>query len=383
MKLILSLFTLTLTGMSTLSVNAETKNYNKIYESEGQKFTVETLTQQEDVIWGFDFLSPKDIIFTERKGALKRFHLDSKKIENISGLPKVAAIGQGGLLDVRVLPQDAKRVYLTYTAPAEKKQTTTALAVATLDGSNLKDLKTIFTAHAATSESIHYGSRIEFDDKGYLWITIGDRNTRKNVQSLEYHNGKTIRLKLDGSIPQDNPFVKNKSARPEIWSLGHRSPQGLVRNPQTGDLWLSEMGPRGGDELNLIKPGFNYGWPEVTYGREYWGPKIGVQQKEGTEPPITYWVPSISPSGMTYYNSTVFPKWQGNLFLANLSSTHLRRLAMEGHRIAKQEELLSELGLRIRNVRPGPDGFLYLSTDEGHLMRLVPATSEKAVNSKN
>lgn len=382
MKLIRSLFTLTLTGISSFTVNAQTKN-NKVYESEGQKFTVETLTQQEDVIWGFDFLSPKEIIFTERKGALKRFHLDSKKIENISGLPKVEAIGQGGLLDVRVLPQDAKRIYLTYTAPAEKKQTTTALAVATLDGSTLKDLKTIFTAHSPTSESIHYGSRIEFDDKGHLWTTIGDRNTRKNVQSLEYHNGKTIRLKLDGSVPHDNPFVKNKSARPEIWSLGHRSPQGLVRNPQTGDLWLTEMGPRGGDELNLIKPGLNYGWPEVTYGREYWGPKIGVQKKEGTEPPITYWVPSISPSGMTYYNSTVFPKWQGSLFLANLSSTHLRRLAMEGHRIAKQEELLSELGLRIRNVRPGPDGFLYLSTDEGHLMRLVPATSEKAVNTKN
>lgn len=383
MKSLVLRIALTLICTASFQASAQTKNNDKIYESEGQKFRVETLTQQEDVIWGFDFISTKEIIFTERKGALKRLNIENKKVDTVSGAPKVQAIGQGGLLDVRVLPQDSKRIYFTYTTPAEKKQTTTAIAMGTLEGNTVKDLKTIFTAHALATESIHYGARIEFDDKGHLWTAIGDRNTRKNVQSLEFHNGKTIRLKVDGSVPNDNPFVNTKTARPEVWSLGHRSPQGLVRNPQTGDLWLTEMGPRGGDELNLIKPGLNYGWPEVTYGREYWGPKIGVQQKEGMQPPTTYWVPSISPSGLAFYNSTVFPKWQGSLFLANLSSTHLRRLAMDGHKVAKQEELLSDLGLRIRHVRPGPDGFLYLSTDEGHIMRLVPATSEKVGGARN
>lgn len=344
---------------------------SKVYESEGQRFQMETLTQQKDVIWGFDFLSDGRIIFTERSGALKIFDPKTTAVSVIKGSPKVWAHGQGGLLDVRVHPKTGDKIYLTYSEPVGKGATT-ALASAKLAGTDLQDFKKLFSAHESNSNDIHFGSRIEFDGNNHVFITVGDRNERPQVQNLSYHIGKTIRLHEDGSVPSDNPFVNQKDAKPEIWSLGHRSPQGLVRHPVTGDLWLAEMGPRGGDELNLIKRGANYGWPVITYGREYHGPKIGEgTAKEGMEQPVAYWVPSISPSGMTIYNGDVFPRWKGNAFLGNLSSTHLRRLVLDGQKVTKQEELLKDLHWRIRNVRPGPEGFFYLSTDDGKIARLV------------
>lgn len=346
---------------------------DKIYKSEGQSFRYETLVQQKDVIWGFDFLSAEEIIFTERQGALRKLNLKTKKVTDIAGAPKVHAVGQGGLLDIRVNPERKEQIFITYSEPAGgKRESVTSLASATIKDNQLVDFKKLFSMNAPTSENIHFGSRIEFDGKGHVWFTLGDRNTRKNVQDLNFHNGKIIRLKLDGSVPDDNPFIKNKSAKPEIWSLGHRSPQGLVRHPVTGDLWEAEMGPRGGDEINLIKPGLNYGWPDATYGREYWGPKIGETHKDGTEQPILHWTPSLSPSAITIYNGDAFPKWKGNMFVANLGSTHLRRLTLEGQKITKQEPLLNDLEYRMRNVRPGVEGFLYLSTDEGQIGRLVP-----------
>lgn len=344
----------------------------KVYQSEGQKFEMETLTQQQDVIWGFDFLSDGKIIFTERSGVLKVFDPKTKATNIIKGAPPVWANGQGGLLDVRVHPSPTNKIYLTYSEPVGKGATT-ALASATLNGTELKDFKKLFSAHEANNNDIHFGSRIEFDGQGHVFITVGDRNERPHVQDLSYHTGKSIRLNEDGSVPQDNPFVNKKNAKPEIWTLGHRSPQGLFRNPVNGDLWEVEMGPRGGDEINLLKGGANYGWPVITYGREYYGPKIGEgTEKAGMEQPVAYWVPSISPSGANIYQGDVFPKWKGNIFLGNLSGTHLRRLVMEDHKVVKQEELLKDLGMRIRNVRQGPDGFLYLSTDDGKIARLVP-----------
>lgn len=344
--------------------------YAKTYQSEGQKFEMEVLTQQQDVIWGFDFLSDGKIIFTERSGVLKVFDPKTKATNTIKGAPPVWANGQGGLLDVRVHPSN--RIYLTYSEPVGRGATT-ALASATLAGSELQGFKKLFSAHEANSNDIHFGSRIEFDGQGHVFITVGDRNARPQVQNLAYHIGKTIRLNEDGSVPADNPFVNRKDAKPEIWTLGHRSPQGFFRNPVNGDLWLVEMGPRGGDELNLLKAGANYGWPVITYGREYHGPKIGEgTEKAGMEQPVAYWVPSISPSGATIYLGDIFPKWKGNIFLGNLSGTHLRRLVMDNNKVVKQEELLKDLGMRIRNVRPGTDGFLYLSTDDGKIARLIP-----------
>lgn len=345
----------------------------KVYESEGQKFQLQVLTNQKDVIWGFDFLSDGRILFTERSGALKVLDSKTGSVTPVSGLPKVWADGQGGLLDVRVHPSKKSEIYFTYTEPVGDGATT-ALAKASLSGSQLAGVKKLFSAHKPSANEIHFGSRIEFDGKGHVFVSVGDRKERSHVQSLGYHTGKIMRINEDGSVPKDNPFIKVKGARPEIWSLGHRNPQGLTRHPETGELWEAEMGPRGGDELNLIKAGKNYGWPVVTYGREYWGPKIGEgTSKPGMEDPVVYWVPSISPSGITFYNGDVFPKWKGNAFIGTLSGSHLRRLIFVNGRVIRRELLFKGLNLRFRNVRPGPDGLLYFSTDDGKIVRIKPA----------
>lgn len=354
----------------SLDLSAQTK---KTYSSAGHNFVFEEMTKTDDVIWGFDFLSDGKIIFSERSGKIKIFDPRRRGIFEVKGTPAVWAEGQGGLLDIRVLPADSKKIYFTYSEPVGKGATT-SLGMADLDGFELKNFKKIFSAKEANTNQIHFGSRVEFDDKGFLYMTIGDRNDRPKVQDLNFHTGKVIRLKTDGSIPADNPFVKTKNAKPEIWALGIRSPQGLVRHVETGEIWEVEMGPRGGDEVNIIEAGKNYGWPVITYGREYWGPKIGDgEKKAGMEEPIVYWKPSISPSGATFYTGSAFPDWKGQMFIGTLSGTHLRRLKIQGKKVIEQEELLKDLGLRIRNVRTGPDGFLYLSTDGGQIARLVPA----------
>ncbi|MBK7844631.1 MAG: PQQ-dependent sugar dehydrogenase [Bdellovibrionales bacterium] len=365
--------TVTVTVMVIVSVSSQGAA-RKVYESAGEKFQLELLTQQKDVVWGFDFLDSDRIIFTERGGALRVLNLKSKLITDMRGAPQVSASGQGGLLDIRVHPSQKSKIFLTYSETSEKG-TTTALGVGNVEENSLHNFKKIFSAYEPSQEKVHYGSRIEFDGKGHLWISVGERNERFRAQSLKYHNGKIIRLKEDGSIPEDNPFVRNKDARPEIWSFGHRNPQGLVRNFDSNELWSTELGPKGGDELNLIRAGANYGWPIITYGREYSGFKIGEgSRKEGMEQPIAYWVPSISPSALTFYTGKIFSKWRGQIFIASLSGMHLRRLKLDGSKVLEQEELLKDQFMRIRNLRTGPDGFLYLSTDDGKIARLIPAS---------
>lgn len=372
------------------------------------QFQINTLVQEKDVIWGFDFLSEVEIIYTLRSGKIKLYNLSTKTTQDIEGVPRVFSKGQGGLLDVRVGPKGKSQIFFTFSEPVEDHKAVTSLGVATLNreklisekhangnhtngkltggkltggkltegkftGAKLTDYKRLFQGSHPTSETIHFGSRIEFDkDYKHIFVSIGDRNQRQQVQDLGTTTGKLIRLLMDGSIPKDNPFVQNKKARHEIWSYGHRSPQGLVRHPVSQDLWLAEMGPRGGDELNLILKGANYGWPEVTYGREYWGPKIGVTEKAGTEPPVVYWVPSISPSGMDFYRGDKFPQWKHQLFVGCLSGQHLRRIKIVDQKVVEQEELLTDQKWRIRQVRSGPDGFLYLSTDNGLIVRIQP-----------
>lgn len=351
------------------------RSLGSAHESEGQPFSIEIVTQQQDAIWGFDFLPDGRIAFTERDGQLRILDPKTKAVQTVQGTPAVARDGQGGLLDVRVHPAFDKNgwVYLTYSERADDKMTT-ALGRGRLEGAELKDFRKLFDAWEPNGNNIHFGSRIEFDGAGRLFISVGDRNERHKAQDLHYHNGKILRLNEDGSIPADNPFASNPDARPEIWSYGHRNPQGLVKHPFTGELWESEFGPRGGDEINLIRPGANYGWPVITYGREYWGPKIGEgTEKPGMEQPVAYYVPSISPSGIAFYFGDAFPKWKGNLFVATLSGQHLRRLVIgSGGQVVKQEELLNDFGANIRNVRAGPEGFLYFSTDDGKIARLVP-----------
>lgn len=334
-----------------------------------ENFDLQVLYQGKDVVWGFDFLDPDTLIFTERGGTMKKLNLKTKSTSLVAGTPVVFAKGQGGLLDVRVRKD---KVYFAYSEP-QKEGATTVVAMANLKDSRLTNMKKIFVGHEPNSKEIHFGSRIEFDNKGFVYFAMSDRDDRHRAQKLEFNNGKIMRLKEDGSLPEDNPFVKTANARPEIWSYGHRSIQGLAYNEKTGDLWEAEMGPKGGDEVNIIGAGKNYGWPVITYGKEYWGPSIGEgTEKPGLEQPVTYWVPSISPSGIAFYQGSKFAKWTGSLFLANLSSTHLRRLTIEKNKVTGQEELLKDKGWRFRNVRQGPDENLYFSTDEGVIGRLVP-----------
>lgn len=328
---------------------------------------LEVFAENLGVVWSLDFLPDSaDFVFTEREGRLKIYRAAAKTFEDVKGLPPITARGQGGLLDVRVHPQFAKNalIFFSFTEADEKGRLTTVVARAELRGTELKNLKKILVADAWSDERIHFGSRLEFDGPDHLWVTVGDRNERDRVQSSKTHNGKVLRISTQGS--------ESKQTSAEIYTLGHRSPQGLAKDSATGDLWLAEMGPRGGDEINRLQAGMNYGWPDVTHGREYYGPRIGQTQKKGTEPPVKFWVPSISPSGMLFYQGDAFPQWKGNIFLGTLSGQHIRRLTMKDRQVVGEEIWLKNKFWRFRSMRAGPKGEIYFSTDEGRLGRIVP-----------
>ncbi|MBI2386623.1 MAG: PQQ-dependent sugar dehydrogenase [Elusimicrobia bacterium] len=331
-------------------------------------FKVEILARRADVVWGFDFLPDGRIILTERKGRLGVYDPKTKEVSAVAGAPAVWGRGQGGLLDVRVHPDFAKNhwIYLTWSQPVEGGAAT-ALGRGRLEGGKLEGFERLFLSNAGGGTGEHFGSRIEFDGPR-LYVSLGERGHRDLAQDLRRHNGKIVRLAHDGKPDGANL----PGALPDVWSWGHRNPQGLAVRPGTKQLWSSEMGPRGGDELNLVKRGVNYGWPVITYGREYHGPRIGPAAKEGMAQPAAYWVPSISPSAMAFYDGTAFPEWKGSVFLACLSGERLRRVALEGDAAGEQEDVLADRGWRFRNVRQGPDGLLYFSTDEGLLGRLAP-----------
>lgn len=346
--------------------------FAKDYKSGNVKFGVETLISREDVVWGFDFLPDGKVIFTERGGVMAILDPKTKTAYPLKNVPKVHSAGQAGLLDVRVHPDFAKNnlIFFTYSEPVGEISTL-AVGSAELKGAELINVKKLFSAWKPNSNDHHYGSRIVFDGKGHIYFGVGDRGKQQMAQEIDYHQGKVLRIKEDGSVPQDNPFAGAKGAKPEIWSYGHRNPQGLTIKPGTDEIWEAEFGPRGGDEINLVERKKNYGWPIATYGREYHGPKIADGTKSGTEQPIVYWVPSISPSAITFYNGSNFPEWKDNIFLACLGEQHLRRLEMNGKKVVKQEELIKDLDWRFRNVRTGPDGNMWFSTDEGKIGRLV------------
>ena len=329
----------------------------------------EILLRRADVIWGFDFLPDGRIVFTERKGRLAIFDPKTGKASGVEGAPAVWARGQGGLLDVRVHPGFAENglIYLTWSHPADGGGATT-LGRGRLENGKLEGFERLLLTNAGGGRGEHFGSRIAFDGPR-LYMSVGERGQRDLAQDPRRHNGKILRLTHDGK--PDGAAIPG--ALPEIWSMGHRNPQGLAVRPGTKRLWSDEMGPRGGDELNLIKRGANYGWPAVTYGREYHGPRIGTTEKPGIEQPAAHWVPSISPSAMAFYDGAAFPRWRGSVFLACLSGEQIRRVALDGDVPGEQEVLLGDRGWRFRNVRQGPDGLLYFSTDDGRLGRIAPA----------
>jgi glucose/arabinose dehydrogenase len=330
--------------------------------------------------WSLAFLPGGDMLVTERPGRLRLIRGGKLEREPVAGAPKVAAQSQGGLLDVVPHPDFARNrlIYLSYAGPGEGGAGTEVMR-AKLDGASLEEGKVIFRVDPKTGGGNHYGSRLLFAPDGTIYISTGDRFTfRDQAQNLGNHLGKIIRLKDDGTVPDDNPFKGKADAKPEIFSYGHRNTQGLALRPGTSQIWQHEHGPRGGDEVNLLKAGANYGWPKITYGVDYSGAIISDKKEApGMEQPVVYWVPSIAPSGMAFYDGDKFPAWKGDLFVGALGLTHLRRLHLQGDRVTEQEVLLEDLGERIRDVRNGPDGFLYIVTDSprnGRVLRLEPAS---------
>ena len=333
--------------------------------------------------WALQQLPDGAWLVTERAGNLLLFSATGERLASITGLPAFHADGQGGLLDVAISPDfpTDRLVYFSYAEPrSEGNGTSVARGRLSNDGRSLTNLQVIFRALPAYSNSMHYGSRLVFDREGRLFVTLGERSdaaTRPQAQDLGSHFGKIVRINADGSVPSDNPFVGRAGALPETWSLGHRNVQGAALNPATGELWAIEHGTRGGDEVNIVRAGLNYGWPVIAYGVEYRGAAIneGITARDGMEQPIYYWDPVVAPGGVAFYEGDLFPEWRGNLFVSGLAGRHLARLVIEGDRVVGEERLLVDLNQRIRDVQVAADGSVWVVTDEdnGQLIRIAPA----------
>jgi len=343
--------------------------------------TIDTFAQGLEHPWGLAFLPDGRLLVTERPGRMRLVTKNGKLSAPIAGLPEIAVLGQGGLLDVALGPDFATSgaIYLSYAEPREAGKNGTSVARAKLvlegDGGKLEDVAVIFRQEPAIKSTYHFGSRLVFARDGSLFITTGERNFARNeAQNPANHLGKVIHVMPDGAPAPDNPKLAGWD--PKVWSIGHRNIQGAALDPDTGQLWTVEHGARGGDELNHPQAGKNYGWPLITYGRDYTGARIGEGTgKEGLEQPVYYWDPSIAVSGLAFYTADLIPEWKGNLFVGGLVGAHLERLVLEGEEVVAHEKLLTDLGERIRDVRQGPDGALWLLTDEknGKVLRLVPS----------
>lgn len=351
----------------------------KQIRSEKHSFNVVTLVENLDHPWSIAWLPDGRMLVTERSGRLrivsKDFKLDPKPVD---GLPKIVVGGQGGLFDA--VPHPAYKengwIYISYSGPGDGGHGT-ELMRAKLDGHRLTDQQVLFRLLPKTNSGHHFGGKIVFDGKGHVFLTLGDRGDMPRAQRLDDHAGSVIRLNEDGSVPKDNPFVSRKDAKPEKYTYGNRNMQGAAMHPKSGELWTHEHGPQGGDEINVMRAGRNYGWPLITYGANYGsGTKIGEgTKKAGMEQPLHYWVPSIAPSGMAFYEGDKFPGWRGNLLVGSLKFDLLARLELDGEKVVKEERMLKGAIGRIRDVRVGPDGYVYVLTDDrrGILARLEPA----------
>jgi glucose/arabinose dehydrogenase len=353
------------------------------FDTEKGKIAVDVIANGLPHPWAIDFLPDGRMIVTERGGKMRIVTQAGGVGEAIKGVPDVVAAGQGGLLDVAVHPNftENRLIYWSF-SEAGQGGNSTAVARGRLseDATTLNDVRVIFSQRPKVRSKNHFGSRLVFDGKGHLFVTLGERSAAKfrvQAQDLGSHLGKIVRLMEDGKVPGDNPFVNKEGALPEIWSYGHRNPQAAAINPATDQLWEIEHGPMGGDEINLPEPGKNYGWPVVSYGKNYSGTPVGSgkSKKPGMEDPIYQWTPVIAPSGMTFYTGALFPQWKGNLFVGGLKVKTLVRLELDGNKVTHEERLLRDLGVRIRDVAQGPEGDLYVVTDEddGMILKLSPA----------
>lgn len=348
---------------------------NQVDTPEKMPFTAELLFDEMQVPWGMTFLPDGAMLVTQKSGEL--FHFKDGAKTAISNVPEVYTRGQGGLLDIELHPDYATNgwLYISYaSSEGEEKGGHTALMRAKLEGNSLIDNQLLYKAGPNTTKGQHFGSRIEFDNDGYLFLSIGERGARDdNPQDISRDGGKIYRFHADGSIPEDNPFFGTPNAKNAIYSYGHRNPQGLVKHPTTGEIWDHEHGPKGGDEINVIQPGKNYGWPIVTFGVNYSGTTITDKtEMEGMEQPIHYWLPSIAPSGMTFITTDTYgTSWNGSLLVGSLKFQYLERLEMDGRKVLKREKLATDIG-RVRDVKEGPDGLIYLAVEGKGIYKLVP-----------
>lgn len=337
-------------------------------------YVTEIIIPELDIPWGMEFLPDGSILVTEKTGTLIHFK-DGKKTK-IEGLPEVYVRGQGGLMDIKLHPdyQNNGWIYVSYgSSEGEGDGGNTAIMRAKLSGNSLTDIQHLYKGEENTKKGQHWGSRIEFDKEGYLYFSIGDRGNRDvNPQDITRDGGKIYRLNADGSIPNDNPFIDNPNAKKAIFSYGHRNPQGMIMNPETGKIWVHEHGPKGGDEINVIEKGNNYGWPVISYGINYSGTKFTeITEKEGMEQPLFYWVPSIAPSGMAFVTSETYPNWKNSILVGSLKFEYLERLVIKDNKVTKREKLFEGLG-RFRNIKQAPDGYLYAGVEGVGIVKIVP-----------
>ncbi len=369
-----------------VETKAANTNYKPAFEGQTRISGVKTTTAYESKVitnglsrpWGITTLPDGRLLVTQKEGNMRIVTTAGDLVASISGLPKVNSGGQGGLLDVTIDPAFStnRMVYWTFSEPVTGGNVTSvAKGRLSDDEKTIENPVVLYRANPAYDNGMHFGSRVVFDKSGHLFVSSGERSdlaTRPQAQHLNSGYGKIVRITTDGKPAAGNPFLNNSSAKPEIYSYGHRNPQGLAIHPVTGDLWESEMGPRGGDELNRIEAGKNYGWPAITYGIEYSGQKIsgGATQKDGMEQPVYYWDPVLSPSGMTFYSSDAIPEWKNNVFICGLNSNHIARLVLENNKVTGEERLLADQGQRFRDITEGNDGALYAVTDDGRLYRI-------------
>ncbi len=345
-------------------------------KSEQVTFVLENVIEGLGIPWGMAFISDSRLLITEREGQIKLFDTRSKTLTPLQGVPEVFSEGQAGMLDVAVPPDFTPGDWIYFTFVRDRDdQGVTVLARARLADSRLVQWQDLLETQSATDTGYHFGSRITFDETGHVYFGVGDRGERPNSQNLANHAGCVMRLYRDGRIPEDNPFIDRADALPEIWSYGHRNPQGMAYDPEHKRLWLIEHGPRGGDEINLVLPGRNYGWPVISYGKEYWGPMAVGEgtHREGMEQPVKQYTPSIAPGSLLFYSGHAFPAWRGNLFAGALKLRHINRVSLneEGKAVA-EERLLTDLDERIRALTAGPQGWIWFSTDSGRIYVIKP-----------
>ncbi|MBW1294498.1 PQQ-dependent sugar dehydrogenase [Aquimarina litoralis] len=360
--------------LSALLSCAQEKKNDIPIDSDPKNYTTEVVVPDLQIPWGMVWLPDGSMLITEKKGEL--IHYKDGVKTNVENVPAVYNRNQGGLLDIELHPKYSENgwLYITYSSKeGSEKGGHTALIRAQLKNNQLTSIEPLYKGSPNTTRGHHFGSRIEFDNDGYVYFSIGDRGNRDgNPQDITKDGGKIYRLQDDGSIPKDNPFINDTSSKKAIFSYGHRNPQGMAIHPSTGKIWVHEHGPRGGDEINIIKKGINYGWPVITYGINYSGSSItDMTHKEGMEQPIYYWVPSIAPSGMDFVTSDKYPDWKNDLLVGSLKFQYLELVELDNNKVIGRKKIVDGIG-RVRNVRQGPDGYIYVAVENKGIIKIIP-----------